>query len=100
MIIVAGKVVADATQIAGTSDLLKSMMADSLAEAGCIDYALTVDANDPGTIRIFEKWQSDEALAEHFQTPHMAAFQEALGSVDVKSMDVKVYTVTDERPIG
>ena len=45
---------------------------------GCIGYSYATDVLDPTKLIIVEKWVDDAALAFHFQTPHMAAFQAAL----------------------
>jgi len=54
-----------------------------LAEAGCVEYQATVDAQDAGPIQtavgpdsfvVVEKWQSLAALKAHAAAPHMAAY--------------------------
>jgi quinol monooxygenase YgiN len=49
----------------------------SRLEPGCLDYAMTADPDDEGRIRVYERWVSGEALAEHLETPHIKAFREA-----------------------
>ena len=53
------------------------------AEAGCIEYAATVDAEGmppsrgtfgPDTFVVVEKWESLAALQAHAVAPHMAAY--------------------------
>lgn len=54
-----------------------------LAEAGCIEYAAAIDAQDAGGIQtpvgadtfvVVEKWESLDALKAHAAAPHMAAY--------------------------
>ncbi len=54
-----------------------------LAEEGCIEYALTVDAEGlggfqtkfgPDTFVFVEKWRDAQALKAHAAAPHMAAY--------------------------
>ena len=54
-----------------------------LAEAGCLEYAPAVDAQDgpasqaclgPDTLVIVEKWTDLAALAAHAAAPHMLAY--------------------------
>lgn len=54
-----------------------------LAEAGCVEYAATVDAQGmpaskgtfgPDTFVVIEKWESLPALQAHAAAPHMAAY--------------------------
>jgi quinol monooxygenase YgiN len=52
------------------------------AEAGCIEYGATVDADagaiqtkfGPDTFVVIEKWASLDALKAHAASPHMAAY--------------------------
>jgi quinol monooxygenase YgiN len=53
------------------------------AEAGCIEYAATIDAADmptskatfgPDTFVVIEKWESLAALQAHAVAPHMVAY--------------------------
>lgn len=50
----------------------------SRAEDGCGDYVFTADLADANTIRVFEQWESDEALKAHFAMPHFKAFGKQL----------------------
>jgi quinol monooxygenase YgiN len=70
----------------------------SRAEPGCDDYTFCVELNNPGTLRIVEKWQSVEALMEHMGTAHMAEFQQAIGANPPTAMDVKFYEVKEIQP--
>jgi len=53
------------------------------AEAGCIEYGATVDADNPppfqtawgpDTFVVVEKWESMDTLKAHAAAPHMAAY--------------------------
>ena len=70
----------------------------SRAEPGCDDYTFSIELNDPNALRITEKWHSVEALKAHFATPHMAAFQRAMGDHPPASLDVKFYEVKEIQP--
>lgn len=76
-----------------------AMIAASREEEGCIDYGYAVDVLDPTLLRITEKWVDEAALAYHFQTPHMAAFQKALGDLDVSVTEVLRYQADDGAPL-
>jgi quinol monooxygenase YgiN len=54
------------------------MAAQSAAEPGCVVYEISELLDDPFTFRLFEQWESAEALAAHFATPHFVAFSRAL----------------------
>ena len=69
-------------------------------EEGCISYVFSRDLTEEGAFRIFEEWQSQEALDLHFASPHMAKFQQALGGIGIKEMAVKRYEVSSVGPLG
>jgi quinol monooxygenase YgiN len=45
----------------------------SRAEAGCIEYVFSADALEPGRVRVFERWESKEALRAHLSALQSAA---------------------------
>lgn len=54
-----------------------AMIAATRTEPGCILYDLNVSITDPQSMVFVEAWKSREALAEHFETPHMAQWRKA-----------------------
>ena len=52
--------------------------AASRKEPGCLDYVVTADPDEPGRVVVFERWDSEDDLAEHFRTPHIAEFRDAV----------------------
>ena len=78
---------------------LEAMVTASREEEGCIDYAYAMDLVDPAIMRITEKWVDEAALVTHFQTPHMAAFQKALGVLDVTILEVRKFETDDGAPL-
>lgn len=55
-------------------ELLKTLAAESRAEKGNIQYELTQNTTDEESFFILERWQSDEAIAFHGNTPHFTSF--------------------------
>jgi len=72
-------------------ELARTLAAASLQEPGCRTYGLWADPDVPGRFRIFEEWVSQEALTEHFATPHFATFGAALGELDLVEMNIHRY---------
>jgi len=100
MLIVAGEVkLADVAEVEKARDAVVAMVAATNEEAGCIVYSFAQDLSDPTVIRIFEKWESQEALTAHFTSPHMATFMEAMASAKIESMETKLYDAENERPV-
>ena len=96
MLIVTGEVVVDEDAVDRVRDALRTMEEETRKEPGCLTYAFSVDVNDPTLVRIFERWESMEALGAHFNTPHMAAFNQAAGKLQPRSVRVKAYEVEKE----
>lgn len=58
-------------------------IAESRCEAGCIAYDWSADPLKPGTLHVFEEWESEAALGAHFRHPSylaMRAYLEAMRS--------------------
>lgn len=65
--------------------LMREVIAATLAEPGCRAYSYAEDVAELGLFRVTELWDSREALAAHFETPHMLRWIEqraALGFFD------------------
>lgn len=93
MIIVAGKVTIKPERRAEAVQAALRMAEATQNEPGCISYQFSADLKDPNTILIFEAWETGEALARHFQTDHMKAFQQELPKFVEGEMDIKRYQV-------
>jgi quinol monooxygenase YgiN len=72
-----------------------AQVATTLAEAGCLEYALSYDAIDPGRVRLTERWESAEALQAHIDA--IQASGGPPGGVEVLG---RTMTVVDGEPRG
>jgi quinol monooxygenase YgiN len=78
-------------------ELFKANIPAVLAEAGCIEYAPTVDLAtglppqilEDNVVTIIERWQSVAALKEHLAAPHMHRYRERVKDM-VTGMTIKV----------
>lgn len=96
MLIVAGTITIDPSRRAALEAAFDKMREATLKEPGCIAYQAYFDRSEPGTLLIFEKWESEDALNAHFVSPHMAEFGKALSGPDVLGSDVRKYAVSSE----
>jgi quinol monooxygenase YgiN len=96
MLIVAGELVVEEGAVESVRDALRTMEEATRAEPGCIAYAFSLDVSDPTRLRVFERWESREALEAHFATPHMAAFGAAVAQVQPRSVEIKAFEVSGE----
>lgn len=69
------------------------------AEAGCLEYAYAEDVLEPGLFRVTERWDSREALAAHFEAPHMKAWQQERAELGLTGRVVTAFTVTGEEAL-
>ena len=75
---------------------MEAMVAASRAEAGCIEYAYSIDILDPGLVRIIERWESREALARHVETEHLKVWRESWPELGVSERSLRLYEATPE----
>jgi quinol monooxygenase YgiN len=60
----------------------RTLTAETLKEPRCRTYGFWADPDVPGRFRVFEEWDSQEALTEHFAAPHFSAFGQNLNEGD------------------
>ena len=51
--------------------IAQAMVRATSAEEGCRHYRFYADVDDPESFFLFEEWESDAALARHFESEHM-----------------------------
>lgn len=99
MIIVAGTATVHVEKIDNALPVIAKMVEATEQEDGCISYRIYQDPNSPTTFFIFEQWDSEEALARHFQTEHMAEFSAQLPILLSAPMDIKRYDVSSVKSL-
>jgi quinol monooxygenase YgiN len=93
MIVVVGKIRTDAERREDLVRVGQAMAQASRAEAGCIDYRLHGDTEDPDAFVFVEEWESQDALDAHFAAPHTATFMQEMVPLLSGAPDVKFHTV-------
>ena len=53
----------------------RSVIAQTVKEEGCLSYDLTSSITEPNEFVFVERWASRDALAAHFDTPHLAEWR-------------------------
>lgn len=71
----------------------------ALAQDGCIMYDWSADSNNPTRINVFEEWESEEALANHFANDAYAGMRDHLGSFGLTGAVSRKYRVDKEGPV-
>ena len=101
MVIVAGIIEVDpADRVAflqGRADGVRA----TRSEPGCIEYSFSADGLDPGLIRIFEVWESGDALTTHLGVLASQQGQTSGGgpAIAVTKADVLRYEVSSSGPL-
>ena len=99
MIVVAGTATIHPEHWDKAVEQAQQMSAATEAETGCVSYRIYVHPIQHVTFFIFEEWENAEALAQHFQTPHLQAFSAYLASVVNGNLDIKRYEVSSVGPL-
>jgi len=99
MIIIAGTMTLDPAKADQFMEVAVKMMHETHKEDGNLAYVFCRSPIDDGTIHLYEKWETEEALANHMASTHMAEFQGSLGDVGLTGADVKKYTGATEGDI-
>lgn len=100
MIIVAGTITFDSADIHRLREPAAAMMAATHLEAGCREYVFSESLAEPGTVQVFEVWDSPEALEAHFATEHMATYRAALADLTITSRELYTYEASNQQPLG
>ena len=61
-------------QEAALQAALTLLTRQSREEAGCLEYTLLEDRDDPARLSIYERWADTAAIDAHDRTPHVTAF--------------------------
>jgi quinol monooxygenase YgiN len=78
----------------------RKLIPDVKAEAGCIEYGPTIDAETdlgnqfrlgPDKVAIIEKWETVAHLKAHLVAPHMQAYRPKVKDL-VKGMELRVLS--------
>lgn len=96
MILVVGTFRLPPENLAAGREALIRVVEATRAEAGCISYAYAEDLLEPGLIRVSEAWVSREALAVHFEAPHMKQWQQERAGLGMSDRDMRAYEVSGE----
>lgn len=99
VLLVAGHIRLDPARRDAAIAAAREVMEATRREPGCVAYTFSADLGDPGLFHLFEEWESQEALDAHFQTPHMARFQQAMGGFGIREMSVQKYTGAARGPL-
>jgi len=74
---IVANIMADPDQISLVEAELKKLIQITRGEAGCINYDLHQDKDDPAHFMFYENWESRDHWQTHMKAPHLAAYAAA-----------------------
>jgi quinol monooxygenase YgiN len=98
-LIIAGTLTIDPAKGDAFREAAAAVMEGTRAEAGNHAYVLAIDPLDPATVNVYEKWESEEALAAHMAEPHFQAFGAAMGGFGIAGVSMLKYQIASEGPL-
>ncbi len=99
MIIVAGKIVLAEGKFDAARPHMERVLRETRREAGCRTYTFARDVLEPDVIRIFEIWDSREALAAHGASTHIQAWRDALKEIGVAAREIRAWDADEGQPL-
>jgi quinol monooxygenase YgiN len=91
MLIVTGTLAARADTLGEVRALSLEHVARSLAEPGCLEHGVAIDANDGLRLVFFERWADRAALDAHFRVPASRAFAAQVAGLVAHPPTLNVY---------
>ncbi len=70
---------------------LLALIEPTRKEPGCVQYDLHRHLTEPGRFVFYEKWESEEILNRHLQSPHLKAFAADAPGLLAEPMRVQLY---------
>lgn len=97
MIILAGTMTFDPTDIADFTEAARDIVGEIRAEDGCHHYSLLPEDAATGLVNVTEIWRDDAALHAHLAQPWTVAF---FARFDGRAKDITltIYDVSGSRP--
>lgn len=71
--------------------ILMSLIEPTKKEAGCLDYTLHCDPNNPGSFMFYENFIHEGALAEHKNKPYMRALPALVNDLLAEPYEVSIW---------
>jgi quinol monooxygenase YgiN len=99
MIVVSGHFRLPPERIAEAQSAMEDIIAASRAEPGCGAYSYAEDVTEPGLFRVYEEWDSRDALEAHFVMPHMREWQDVRERLGFRDRAITVRAAGPAEPL-
>ena len=98
-IIISGTVDLPPENLQAALEAGKPLIEGALTQDGCLDYDWCPEPLHAGRIRVFERWASEAALANHFEGRWYKEMRDAIGRFGVIAAATAKYRVDLEEPV-
>ena len=98
-IIISGVVDIDVAQMDKAMAGAEPLIVGALTQEGCMDYDWCPDPVNPGRIRVFERWESEASLANHFNNHWYTDMRTHIGQCGITNADVLRYRIGAAEPV-
>jgi quinol monooxygenase YgiN len=85
------RAIAKSEKVEPVKAIIRSLMAYSRQEPGCLQYDVFQNQDDPADFTTLEEWIDGECLEAHFQTPHFKTAIAQLNGLLSQEPDVRFY---------
>ena len=94
MIVLSGLLTVDPADHDKAAALVAPLVEATLAEEGNGTYGFWAHLSEPGTFRVYEEWNDEEAMTAHMATSHMADFLVGMAELSVTGTEINRYDVS------
>lgn len=98
-IIIAGSIDMAPENVQKALETGEPLITGAKTQDGCLNYEWTIDPSTAGRIWVYERWASQEALANHFQNHWYTDMRDALGGFGITGTSIQKYRVDAEEPV-
>jgi len=77
------------------SDAARDLSDPTRRETGCRRFEFWADLEGSGRFLVFEEWAGADDLRAHRETPHVAAFREAVSGLGAEMVRVARYQASE-----
>ncbi|MGI9624075.1 MAG: putative quinol monooxygenase [Acidimicrobiales bacterium] len=94
MLIIAGTFTFDPDNTEAVRQASTNVMSATRQEEGCYEYTFSIDLADSASLCVFEVWESEDHLKEHFKTSHVAEFSAAMKDFGISDRSLHKYQIS------
>jgi quinol monooxygenase YgiN len=91
-------IVAQPDKIEDTKAFLLGLITPTRAEAGCVDYHLHQDDENPAEFTFYENWKTRADWDHHMTMPHLQQFARRAEELFAVPVHIRKMTMINKRP--